>query len=55
MREIGLSLLVNNIFNSLYESNGYTYGYMGGGSEIHENLYYPQAGTNFLASLSLKF
>jgi iron complex outermembrane receptor protein len=55
MEEIGLSLLVNNIFNSLYESNGYTYGYIGGGVEIRENLFYPQAGTNFLASVSFSF
>ncbi len=55
MKEIKLSFLVNNIFNVLYESNGYTYGYFGGGQEFRENLYYPQAGTNFMAALVLKF
>ncbi len=55
MNGINISLLVNNVFNSLYESNGYTYGYIGGGQEFRENLYYPQAGINFLASLVLKF
>ena len=55
MKEIVASFLVNNVFNSLYASNGYTYGYLGGGDEIRENLYYPQAETNFLASFSLKF
>jgi len=55
MEEIGLSLWVNNIFNALYESNGYTYGYLGGGQEFRDNLYYPQAETNFLATLMLKF
>ncbi len=55
MKEISISLLVNNIFNELYESNGYTYGYFGGGQEFRENLYYAQAGTNFMTSLVLKF
>ena len=55
MKEISLSLLANNIFNELYESNGYTYGYLGGGVEYRENYYYPQAGRNFMAMLTLKF
>ncbi len=55
MKEMSFSLLVNNIFNNMWESNGYTYGYIGGGQEFRENLYYPQAGTHLLASLVLKF
>lgn len=54
-RELGLHLLVNNLFNHLYESNGYTFGYLSGGQAIYENFYFPQAGTNFLAQLSIKF
>lgn len=55
LKEISFGLLVNNVFNELYESNGYTYGYLGGGSEYRENFYYPQAGTNFMAMLTVKF
>ncbi|MEM8893662.1 MAG: TonB-dependent receptor [Bacteroidota bacterium] len=55
LKHLNLSLLVNNIFDVMYESNGYTFGYAGGGSEIRENYYYPQAGTNFLAALSVRF
>lgn len=56
MKEMNLSLLVNNIFNLEYESNGYTFGYFGGANfEVRENYLYPQAGTNFLLSLGLKF
>ena len=55
MREIALTLAVNNLFNELYESNGYTWGYIYGGQRIVENFYYPQAGTNFMAGLSFKF
>jgi iron complex outermembrane receptor protein len=54
MKEISLSFLANNILNELYESNGYTYGYLGGGDEYRENFYYPQAGRNFMMMLTLK-
>jgi iron complex outermembrane receptor protein len=53
--EVGLTLAVNNLFNEQYESNGYTYGYIFGGQRVTENFYYPQAGTNFLMGLNLKF
>lgn len=56
LKGISLSLLVNNILNTEYESNGYTFGYFGGQDfEVRENYYYPQAGTNFLLSLGLDF
>jgi len=54
-KEFALTLLVNNIFNVQYESNGYTYSYISGGETISENYYYPQAGRNFLAGVLLKF
>ena len=54
MKEITLSVLVNNIFDKKYESNGYTWGYIGGGTEYRENYFFPQAGTNFLAMLTMK-
>ncbi|NBW35102.1 MAG: TonB-dependent receptor [Cytophagia bacterium] len=54
VKEIGFSLLVNNILNETYESNGFTYGYFGGGETIRQNFYYPQAGTHFLALVSIK-
>jgi iron complex outermembrane receptor protein len=55
VKNINLGLLVNNLFDKKYESNGYTYGYLSGGSRVTENFYYPQAGTNFLLSLNVKF
>jgi len=55
MRELAVSLLINNVLDEKYESNGYTYGYLGGGEEYRENFYYPQAGRNFMAMLTLKF
>ena len=56
LKRMNLSVLVNNIFNEMYESNGYTFGYFGGADfEVRENYFYPQAGTNFLVSLGLNF
>lgn len=53
--EVSLSLLVNNLFDAEYESNGYTFGYIAGGQTIFENYYYPQAGTNFLLGVQVRF
>ncbi|WP_316830528.1 TonB-dependent receptor [Pedobacter aquatilis] len=55
VKNVNLGLLVNNVFDKKYESNGYTYGYLYGGNRITENFFYPQAGTNFLLSLNVKF
>ena len=55
VKNIGLTLLVNNVFSELYEANGYTFSYMYGGDFTTENYFYPQAPRNFLLSLGLKF
>jgi iron complex outermembrane recepter protein len=47
IKEIGLGFLLNNMFDVTYSSNGYVYDNTG--------YYYPQAGRNFLAMLTLKF
>ncbi|MFA6275444.1 MAG: TonB-dependent receptor [Pedobacter sp.] len=54
-KNINIALLVNNILNNKYESNGYTYGYFYGGAQTTENFYFPQSGTNLMLSLNLKF
>jgi iron complex outermembrane recepter protein len=54
VKEINFSLLVNNVFNHQYESNGYTYSYISG-SVITENFMFPQAGINILAAIKLRF
>ncbi len=53
--ELGVMFSVNNIFNKLYESKGYTYSYQYDGVVITANYYYPQAGTNWMFGLSLKW
>lgn len=59
-KSLELNLLINNVFNEMYEPNGYTFSYFVPGETtnrelVTENYYYPMAGTNFLLGLSLKF
>ncbi len=54
VRNVNVGLLVNNLFDKVYANNGYTYGYQWG-TMVRENFYFPQAGTNFLLSLNVKF
>lgn len=55
LRNLGLGLQVNNILNEKYENNGYTWGYIYDGNRVTENFYFPQAGTNFMFSLNVRF
>lgn len=71
LENLGIQLLVRNIWNNLYETNGWTYRYLTesfdpvpgdpytvpGGKENFYNMIglYPQAGTNFLLSVQLDF
>lgn len=54
-KEMGLTLLLNNVFNEQYESNGYSYSYFYGGATTTQNFYFPQAGFNCQLGLSLKW
>jgi iron complex outermembrane receptor protein len=59
--ELKLTLMLNNIFNRLYESNGWTYRerYLNTDGSVTPvasyNGYYPQAGFNCLGGFALKF
>ena len=61
IKEAQFSLLVNNIFNALYSSNGYFYTFdddysvAGVVTTIEGVGYYPQAGTNFLMGATFRF
>lgn len=54
-RNIGFTLMLNNVLNKEYESNGYTYSYIYGGMSTTQNFYYPQAGFNWLLGVNLKW
>ena len=54
VQKLQLVLQVNNIFNTMYEPNGYTFSYQYGNEFITENYYYPMAGTNFMVAINIK-
>lgn len=53
-KEVNFVFQVNNVFNKMYESSGYTYNYISGGDMTVENYYFPMAGTNFIAAINIK-
>jgi iron complex outermembrane receptor protein len=52
-KEINLIAQVNNILNTKYEPNGYTYNYIYGGALSVNNYYFPMAGVNFMIGVNL--
>ncbi|HWD87020.1 MAG TPA: TonB-dependent receptor [Mucilaginibacter sp.] len=55
VKNIGITLLINNIFNEKYESNGATYPDIESGKVVNYNYFFPQAPANFLLGLDVKF
>lgn len=55
LKELGLHLSLNNVFDKKYVSNGYTFSYVAGGETTTENFYFPQAGFNFILGAEIKF
>jgi len=53
--ELTLGLQVNNLLNTMYSSNGYTYGFISDAETSRYNYYYPQAGINAMGMLTMKF
>jgi iron complex outermembrane receptor protein len=52
---IDFDVMINNLFNVKYLTNGFTYTYISGGKIYTDNSYFPQAGTNFLAGINISF
>lgn len=55
IKNVGVSLLINNVFSKKYQSDGATYPDIEGGQIVNYNYFFPQAPINFLAALNLKF
>ena len=54
LRELNFVLQANNVFNELYEPNGYTFSYYYGGSLTTENYYFPMAGRSFIVGVNVR-
>lgn len=54
IKGIYLTAQINNLFNSLYEPNGYTFSYISGGNLLTENYFYPMAVRNYSLSVNIK-
>jgi iron complex outermembrane receptor protein len=55
LREIALRALVNNLFNTMYESNAYGGMWSEDGVEKTWAYFFPQAGTNYMIGLTVTF
>jgi iron complex outermembrane receptor protein len=53
--EARIALMVNNLLDLRYVSNGYVYPYLFDGNLVNEVYVYPQAGRNFMLNLYLSF
>ncbi len=54
-KELKFKLLINNLFNKQYESNAWVYSYLYQGRRNKMDGYFPQAGANFMFSVSVGF
>jgi len=54
LKEVNIILQANNVFDKLYEPNGYTFSYYYGGSLTTENYYFPMAGRNYMVGLNVR-
>lgn len=55
VKNVGVGLLINNIFSKKYQSDGATYPDIEGGQVVNNNYFFTQAPINFLASLNIRF
>ena len=57
IKNIDALVAINNVFNTKYVTSGYTWGqiFESKGTRDYYNFYYPQATTNFLIGLNLRF
>ncbi|MBE0648751.1 MAG: TonB-dependent receptor [Bacteroidales bacterium] len=52
--EIGISLMINNLFNQRYETNAWIYRYNHDGRQYNVNGFFPQALMNYMVGITLK-
>lgn len=54
LRELNIIGQVNNLFDTKYEPNGYTFSYISGSKVVTENFYFPMAGRNFMIGVNVR-
>jgi iron complex outermembrane receptor protein len=54
LKEARIIFQLNNVFNSAYEPNGYTFSYQSSNVLTTENYYYPMAGRNWMLALNIR-
>ena len=54
-KKLDIYLLISNLFDVQYESNAWIYRYVYNNTEQVMDGYFPQAGINFMAGISIKF
>ncbi len=54
VKETRLIFQLNNVFNKMYEPNGYTYSYQESGVVTTANYYFPMAGRNVMVAVNFK-
>ncbi|TDX00718.1 TonB-dependent receptor [Dinghuibacter silviterrae] len=52
-KQVQVSLMAYNIFNALYEPNGYTSSYISNGQVVTSNFYFPAAPVNYMVSVNI--
>ena len=55
VQQLQIQASVFNIGNTLYESNGYTFGWIQDEQRLQYNYYYPQAGRHFMIQVGFQF
>lgn len=55
LKSLEISGNVNNLFNNLFEPNGYTFSYFYSNNFYTENYFYPMAGIHFFLSVKASF
>ncbi|MGZ3850982.1 MAG: TonB-dependent receptor [Flavisolibacter sp.] len=54
LKNVDLIFQVNNLFNTKYEANGYTYSSYYNNQLVTENFYFPMAGINWMAGINIR-
>ncbi|MCG7858987.1 TonB-dependent receptor, partial [Flavihumibacter sediminis] len=54
VKDLTMIFQINNLFNKLYEPNGYTFSYIFNQELITENYVYPMAGINFMGGVNIR-